>query len=68
MSFFNPFRANASEKAKGTAGAPLELINYDTNTGKFALGKEALSVLRSVSPSLVIENSDCHLQLKNNGE
>lgn len=49
MSFLNPFRGSSASKTKGTAGSPLELINYDTNTGKFNLGKEALDVLRSVS-------------------
>ena len=29
-------------------GNPLELITYDTQTGKFALGAEALAVLRKV--------------------
>ncbi len=48
MSFLNPFRGSSTSKAKGTAGSPLELINYDTSTGKFNLGKEALDVLRSV--------------------
>ena len=51
MSFLNPFRGSSANKAKGTAGSPLELINYDTNTGKFNLGKEALDVLRSVRVS-----------------
>jgi len=55
MSFFNPFRGTPSKEpgkpkapAAGT-GSPLELISYDTQTGKFQLGSKALEVLRSVS-------------------
>ena len=33
---------------KAAPGNPLELITYDTSTGKFHLGKEALAVLRKV--------------------
>ena len=54
MSFFNPFRGTPSKeagkpKAASGAGSPLELISYDTQTGKFQLGSKALEVLRSVS-------------------
>ncbi len=54
MSFFNPFRGTPSKeagkpKATSGTGTPLELISYDTQTGKFQLGSKALEVLRSVS-------------------
>jgi Guanylate-binding protein, N-terminal domain len=29
-------------------GQPLELVQYDTNTGKFAVGQQALMVLRNI--------------------
>lgn len=29
-------------------GQPLELVQYDTNTGKFSVGQQALKVLRSI--------------------
>lgn len=35
-------------KSNAGPGQPLELVQYDTNTGKFSVGQQALKVLRSI--------------------
>ena len=71
MSFLNPFAR--SQKARGgpssaqappTAqpGTPLELISYDTQSGKFFLGEDALEVLRKVGATaqrIVFYSAEC---------
>ena len=51
MSFFNPFRSAqkpSQQQASASQGQPLELVKYDTDTGKFSLGQKALGILREV--------------------
>lgn len=44
----SPATQRSSVKA-GQPGVPLELVRYDTNTGKFHAGEEALRTLRATS-------------------
>ena len=55
MNMFKWGRTTAGKAGGGTTpppGVPLELITYDTQTGKFELGAEALAVLRKVKGSV----------------
>lgn len=42
-----PAAAGGSGAAPGGAGSPLELIRFDSATGKFELGREALQALKN---------------------
>ena len=50
MSFFGRFTAKKGPGTlqAGQPGVPLELIGYDTGSGNFHLGQEALAVLRKI--------------------
>lgn len=39
--------AQSSKSEAGQPGIPLELVRYDTNTGKFHVGEEAAKILRA---------------------
>ena len=47
MSFFG-WKKSSSAAGKGPQGKSLELIQYDTETGKFRVGQAALQVLQAV--------------------
>lgn len=52
LEFAGVFLSPNSIEAAAMSGVPLELVKYDTATGKFLVGTEALAVLRKVKAPL----------------
>lgn len=48
MPFFGWGGKGTTATGKGPVGRSLELIQYDTGSGKFTVGQEALQVLQAV--------------------